>query len=313
MLISEQQLQTWASPPSPTEMEKIRNTRSVIEDILKRKLPVDEIKRAHNLSSFSYEVYLQGSYANSTNVRFDSDVDIAVQLNAVFYSDKTQLTDGEKLLHTMAYSDSSYRFRNFKDQIFKALTDELGSGQVHWGDKCLNVDENTYRKEADVVPCIQYKLYKRFISYNNQHFVEGMKLYDTSNDQEIINFPKVHLKNCESKNIDTDGRFKDMVRIFKNMRNNLVENNILDEDVAPSYFIENLLYNCSSPCFDGNYGDCMLKTLQFLFDAIQTGRITGFICANEQDTLISPKTWNSTNLIVFVAKLADYYLGKTTI
>lgn len=313
MLISEQQLQIWASAPSPTEMEKIRNTRTVIEDILKRKLPVDEIKRAHNLSNFGYEVYLQGSYANSTNVRFDSDVDIAVQLNAVFYSDKSQLTDDEKLLHELAYSSSSYHFRQFKDAVFKALTDELGSGEVHWGDKCINVDKNTYRKDADVVPCIQYKLYKRFISYDNQHFVEGMKLFDTSNDQEIINFPKVHLKNCESKNIDTDGKFKDLVRIFKNMRNTLVDNNLLEEDIAPSYFIENLLYNCSSPCFDGNYGDCMIKTLQFLFDAIQRGRISGFICANEQDTLISPKTWNSTNLIVFISKIADYYLGKITI
>jgi predicted nucleotidyltransferase len=312
MVISEEQLKIWASPPSPTEMAKIRNTRDVIEGILKRKLPVDEIKKAHNLSSFSYEVYLQGSYANSTNVRFDSDVDIAVQLNSVFYSDKSQLSDGERELHELAYSNSSYKFRQFKDAVFNALTDELGSGQVHWADKCLDVDENTYRKEADVVPCIQYKVYKKFISYDNQSFVEGMKLFDTSNDQEIINFPKVHLKNCESKNIDTSGKFKDMVRIFKNMRNDLIEKGEIDESIAPSYFIENLLYNCSSPCFDGNYSECMRKTLQFLFDAIQAGRISGFICANEQDSLISPKTWNSTNLIVFVSKIADYYLGKIT-
>lgn len=312
-MIPEDKLKIWASAPSPTEMAKIRNTRTVIEDILKRKLPVNEIKREYSLSSFGYEVYLQGSYANSTNVRFDSDVDIAVQLNAVFYSDKSQLTEGEKLLHEVSYSNSSYRFRHFKDAVFKALTGELGSGEVHWGDKCINVDENTYRKDADVVPCIQYKLYKRFISHDNQSFVEGMKLYDTSNGQEIINFPKVHLENCESKNIDTDGKFKDMIRIFKNMRNNLIENGDLEEDVAPSYFIENLLYNCSSPCFDGNYGDCMLKTLQFIFDAIQTSRIGGFICANEQDTLIGSKTWNSTNLIVYVAKIADYYLGKIKI
>jgi hypothetical protein len=313
MPISEQQLQIWASAPSPTEMEKIRNTRTVIEDILKRRLPVEEIKRAHNLSSFGYEVYLQGSYANSTNVRFDSDVDIAVQLNAVFYSDKSQLTDGEKALHALAYSDSSYRFRAWKDQVFKVLTDELGTTQVHWSNKCLNVDENTYRKEADVVPCIQHKVYKKFISYNNQDFVEGMKLFDTSNDQEIINFPKIHLKNCESKNTDTGGKFKDLVRIFKNMRNNLIEKEIIGEDVAPSYFIENLLYNCSSPCFDGNYGESMLKTLQFIFDAIRAGRDTGFICANEQDSLISSKTWNQNDLITFVNKIGEYYLGEITL
>lgn len=311
MLISEQQLQTWSSAPSPTEMQKIQNTRGVIEDILKRKLPVDEIKRSNELSHLGYEVYLQGSYANSTNVRFDSDVDIVVQLNAVFYSDKSQLTEGEKLLHQLAYNDSKYHFRQFKDDIFKALGAELGS-QVHWNDKCLDVDANTYRSEADVIPCFQYRLYKRFISYDNQSFIEGMRFFDTSNDKEIINYPKIHLKNCASKNTDTTGKYKDIVRIFKNMRNNLVDHNLLEDNVVPSYFVENLLYNCTSPCFDGSYGECMLKTLQFVFDAIQTGRISGFICANEQDTLIGPKTWNSTNLIVFVAKIADYYLGKIT-
>ena len=313
MLISEQQLQTWSSAPSPTEMQKIQNTRGVIEDILKRKLPVNEIKKANELAHFGYEVYLQGSYANSTNVRFDSDVDIVVQLNGVFYSDKSQLTEGEKLLHQLAYSDSKYRFRQFKDDIFAALTAELGSGQAHWNDKCIDIDGNTYRSEADVVPCIQYKLYKRFISYDNQSFIEGMKFFDTSNDREIVNFPKIHLKNCESKNTDTGEKFKDLVRIYKNMRNNLVDHSDLGDDIAPSYFIENLLYNCSSPCFDGSYGDCMLKSLQFIFDAIQTGRISGFICANEQDSLISPKTWNLENLVLFLAKIADYYLGKITI
>lgn len=313
MVISEQQLQIWASSPSPTEMEKIRNTRSVIEDILKRNLPVDEIKRQHRLSGFDYEVYLQGSYANSTNVRFDSDVDIVVQLNSVFYSDKSQLTDDEKTLHALAYSDSSYRFKEWKQQVFKTLTDGLSSDQVHWDDKCLNVDGNSYRKEADVVPSIQHRVYKRFISYNNQHFVEGMKLFDTSNDQEIINFPKIHLKNCESKNIDTDGKYKDLVRIYKNMRNNLAEKGLIGEGIAPSYFIENMLYNCSSPCFDGNYGDCMLKTLQFLFDAIRAGRISGFVCANEQDSLISATTWNLNDLITFVNKIGEYYLGEITV
>lgn len=313
MVISEEQLKIWANPPSPTEMQKIRNTRTIIEDILKRKLPVDEIKRVHSLSSFDYEVYLQGSYANSTNIRFDSDVDIVVQFNTVFYADKSQLTDGEKLLHSLAHHDSSYNFRQFKDAVFKALTDELGSEEVHWGDKCIGVDENTYRKDADVVPCIQYRLYKKFISHDNQHFVEGMKLFDTSNDQEIINFPKIHLKNCEAKNTDSNGKFKDLVRIYKNMRNNLIEKKIIGENVAPSYFIENLLYNCSSTCFDGNYSECMTNTLQFIFDAIQSGRDTGFVCANEQDSLISAKTWNQNDLLLFINKIGSYYLGQITV
>lgn len=312
MPITEQQLTVWASAPSPTEMEKIRNARRIIEDILKRKLPVDRIKKEFNLSSFEYEVYLQGSYANSTNVRFDSDVDIVVQMNHPFFSDKTQLPADEKSLYDMHYSNTGYTFREFKTHVFEALKNELTESQVHWGDKCIDVDANTNRVEADVIPCFQFRLYKRFISYDRQSYVEGIKFLDTSDDTEIINFPKTHLKNCEAKNIDTEGKFKDLVRIYKNMRNRMVEDGVIGEDIAPSYFIENLLYNCSSPCFDGNYEDCMLNSLQFIFDAIQSGRITGFVCANEQDSLIDAKNWNLDNLISFINALANYYIsGKT--
>lgn len=98
-MISEQQLQIWAKAPSPTEMERIKHTRQIIENALRKYLPVEDIKRRYEITSFQFpEIYLQGSYANSTNVKFDSDVDIVVQLNSVFWSDKTQLSDTEKLL-----------------------------------------------------------------------------------------------------------------------------------------------------------------------------------------------------------------------
>lgn len=308
MSIPEQKLRVWASAPSQTEMEKIRNARRIIEDILKRNLPVDIIKKTYNLSNLQYEVYLQGSYANSTNVRFDSDVDIVVQLNSTFFCDKSQLSTTEQSIHSGCHSDSMYKFIDFKNDIYNALKSELTENQVHWGDKCINVDANTNRVEADVVPCLQFRLYKKFISHDNQSFVEGMKFFDTSENKEILNFPKIHLKNCESKNIDTEGKFKDLVRIYKNMRNDLVESGVIGEDVAPSYYIENMLYNCTSPCFDGDYGNCMISSLQFIYDAIQTGRIAGFICANEQDNLISEKTWNLENLILYINAISNYYL-----
>lgn len=310
MPIPEQQLQIWSSAPSPTEMEKIKRTREIIEAALRRQLPVDEIKKAYQLSEFNYEVYLQGSYANSTNVRFDSDVDIVVQLNSVFKSDTGSLEQTQKALYDLMHRTSLYLFKHFKKDVYDSLLRDFGTGQVQWDNKCLNVLKNTNRVDADVVPCLQYRIYKKFLSHTNQQFVEGMRFYDTSDDTEIINYPKKHLENCESKNVDTDGKFKDLIRIYKNMRNNLIESGQIDDKTAPSYFIENLLYNCSSPCFDGSYTDCMVNSLQFILDAIESGRIIGFVCANEQDTLISPKTWNLDDLIRFINTMVNYYLGK---
>ena len=313
-MINENQLQTWSSAPSPTEMGRIKKTREIIEEVLKSRLPIDEIKKKWNMVGFRYDIYLQGSYANSTNVRFDSDVDIVVQLNSVFGYDTSKLGELEKISHETHYPSSSlYQFNQFKTDIYDALVAEFGSSSTHWANKCLKIDGNTNRVNADVIPCFQYKLYKRFISLQDQDFVEGIRLYNSSTGERIINYPKVHLSNCESKNVDTDGKFKDLVRIYKNMRNNLVDKGELLAETAPSYFIENLLYNCTSPCFDGLYTDCMLKSFDFIVDAIDSGRITGFICANEQDNLISPTTWNLQDLIIFMNKITSYFLEKTEV
>ncbi|MFA5228597.1 MAG: nucleotidyltransferase [Candidatus Paceibacterota bacterium] len=310
-MISKEQLEMWASAPSPTEMEKIRNARTVIENIIKRRLPTEEIKKNYALDNFEYEIYLQGSYANSTNVRFDSDVDIVVQLNKPFFSDKSQLSELERNIFDSGHKDTPYEFKNFKEDILSTLSQELPSQQIVNSDKCIKIEENTNRVKADVVACIQYRVYKKYLSFlDEDSFVEGIKFFNTSNNLEIINYPKTHINNCESKNKDTEGKFKDMIRIYKNMRNKLIEEKVFDDKTAPSYFIENLLYNCSSPCFDGSYNDCMVKILQFVIDAIESGRITGFVCANEQDTLISQKTWNLQDLILFINKTANYYIGE---
>jgi tRNA nucleotidyltransferase (CCA-adding enzyme) len=44
----------------------------------------------------SYSVFLQGSYGNDTNIYADSDVDVVIATDAVFYSDLDRLSDEEK-------------------------------------------------------------------------------------------------------------------------------------------------------------------------------------------------------------------------
>jgi len=79
MAILESQLERWAHQGA----------------VATAKLTADSIRNA--LKSYNYwpagidfEVYLQGSYKNSTNIRGDSDVDVVVQLNSSFYSNLTE-------------------------------------------------------------------------------------------------------------------------------------------------------------------------------------------------------------------------------
>jgi hypothetical protein len=49
----------------------------------------------------------------------------------------------------------------------------------------------------------------------------------------IENFPKLHSDNCTAKHQNTNGYFKPMVRIFKNMRNTMIGKRLLADGVAP--------------------------------------------------------------------------------
>lgn len=48
-----------------------------------------------------------------------------------------------------------------------------------------------------------------------------------------------------------------MARILKNMREKLKDKNLITPDVAPSYYLEGLLYNVPNEDFGTSYHDCV--------------------------------------------------------
>jgi hypothetical protein len=77
MSVPESQLQTWSNQGAITTAQSthtsIRNALSAYN------WPVD----------VSYNIYLQGSYRNSTNFRGDSDEDVIVEVTSVYWSNLT--------------------------------------------------------------------------------------------------------------------------------------------------------------------------------------------------------------------------------
>ncbi|GAI95670.1 unnamed protein product, partial [marine sediment metagenome] len=88
MSISEQQLASWSSVPSATEKDKMKNTHEEIRAALSKEFPISDILSRYNQAKedglAAYEVYLQGSYANNTYIRFNSDIDIVMQFNCAW-------------------------------------------------------------------------------------------------------------------------------------------------------------------------------------------------------------------------------------
>jgi hypothetical protein len=85
-----------------------------------------------------------------------------------------------------------------------------------------------------------------------------------------------------------------MVRVFKNLRTKLVDEGVLGSDVAPSYYIEGLLYNVPNGKFGATYEASFVNALNWLLKADRSQ----FVCANEQYSLLrgDPNvTWTAAN------------------
>ncbi len=76
MGIPESQLETWSHQGSITNSSNTYNTvKNVLED------------SDAPYAAKDYEVFLQGSYGNDTNIWSESDVDIVIKLGSCFHSD----------------------------------------------------------------------------------------------------------------------------------------------------------------------------------------------------------------------------------
>ena len=225
MKVSEEQLSRWAKAPSETDESKCQNAVSKITEVIKNKFGND------------VSIFLQGSYRNRTNVKQDSDVDIVVLHEGYYFSDVGGLSEPDKTAYWKDFVGSDYTFSQFKSDIHNLLVNTFGTA-VTRKNKCIRVDGNNYRVNADVVPCF---VHKRFRSLNSVE-AEGIELVG-DDGVHIHSFPKQHYDNGVSKNDATSKMYKPVVRILKNVRNELADQGIITLEKMPSFFLECLVWN----------------------------------------------------------------------
>lgn len=255
------------------------------------------------------DVYLQGSYRNSTNIRGDSDIDLVVQLNATWSRDLSGLSGYEAELYRGAYPSATYLWHHFRADVLAALRGYYGRDAVSEGSKCLKIAAGPGRLPADVVVCQTYRKYRRFYGTLDQSYVEGIKFWDRKDGREVVNFPKVHHDNGVKKNGSgrTSGGYKPTVRIFKNARTHLVKRGEIETGLAPSYFLECLLYNAPDGLFVGTHHQTFLNVLNWLY-AVE---LSGLWCQNGQTPLFgsTPEQWDLGAAQKLVAALIRLWNG----
>ncbi|RLK24683.1 nucleotidyltransferase-like protein [Micromonospora sp. M71_S20] len=247
-----------------SEAERRQWTQQGAQDTAKR--TYDSVKTAISRSpalAGKVDIFLQGSYANATNTRGDSDVDIVVMSTTTYYPD-TRLLSMAEVAREQQYggqaTTTSYQFRKLVEQ---ALIAYYGSARVHAKNKCLRVDKRDGYVDADVVPAEQVRRYTSFPAYGSPDWIEGISIQPLQGPR-IVNYPKEHRKNGQRKNGLCGEKYKPTVRQLKRLRRRAVEAGLIPKGSAPGYLIECLTYNVPNHLFVHDDSTRLLKVLAWL-------------------------------------------------
>ena len=196
MVYKESELKNMSLPISTTEHEKCKHAIEMVKNalvdggyILNKSLSNytndnDTYAYYFELRDKNYStvtILLQGSYANNTNVRTYSDVDISVVSKPILPID----------------------FSFYKTSILKTLENYFGKNEVTRKNKSINIKGNTNRKSIDVVPAFQI---------DSKDIKSGIYFY-TDKGIKINNYPSKQIDNENKKNANTKYNFKKYVNI----------------------------------------------------------------------------------------------------
>ncbi|KQO22679.1 hypothetical protein ASF10_09940 [Flavobacterium sp. Leaf82] len=248
MNFDEQQLITWSKPISTTEDQKCQNVISQVTAALKAKF-------GNKIS-----IFLQGSYRNNTNVKQNSDVDIVMRYDDAYYSDLHRLSESDKALYNAQKTSAGYSFDQLKADTELALRNVFSS-DVKRKNKCIQINGNTNRITADVIPCFVLKRFRNLTTIE----AEGIKFYSDENDA-IISFPDQHYTNGTRKTNETYRLYKRMVRILKVVNYRLIDDRKISDTLVSSFFIECLVYNVPNEYFmSGNYTQTLKNVIEKIY------------------------------------------------
>jgi hypothetical protein len=293
-VIAESQLDIWASQGPTTQFTDTYN-----------RIRTNLLEKGAPYPLAATEVSLQGSYKNDTNVYGDSDVDIVLCHTGAFYTDLSRLSAEDKRAYDATTGGTvSYAYNEFKRDATAYITRLYNN--VNAGKKALHIPGgNTGRRNADVLIASQFRRYYAFKSWQNQRYDEGVCFFPAGSPM-IENFPQQYSDNCTKKHQNTNSYLKPMVRIFKNMRNTMIGKGLLAVGVAPSYFIEGMLYNVPDDKFGGSYQDTWVEC----FNHIVTADRDKLVTANYMHWLVrdnSPTSWPVASFNTFAAALKNYW------
>lgn len=215
-------MKSWTAPSSATEQDKQERAERMVRDAVGSHAAFSDV---------TLRVFAKGSYKNNTNVRTDSDVDIAVEFRDKFYWESF---DGVRPASVEPYT-GDWTPDRLRAELRTALEAKFPDDVDAAGNTAIKIGHNTARVDTDVVPCFTYRYY-----FSDGTHREGTRVFRV-NGSTVDNYPDQQYEIGVAKNNATGRSYKGAVRILKRLENVLVERG--DINALPSYFMECLGYN----------------------------------------------------------------------
>jgi len=292
MTLSRETLEEWAKMPGSFLLSW---TKGVLQDAL---------REAERLDACEYEIFLQGSYANLTHISGTSDVDLVILMKLPLEEDIEALDAIGRANFHARYEETSYGWEEFREDVLATLRKRL---YVKEGTKCIDIRhwDSLLRVPADILPAIEYRRYQSFYLPGMEKYEEGV-FFRASNGTAIVNFPKQHLRNGRRKDKATRNLFKPVIRVLKNARNHLIDEESLKAVDAPSYFLECLLYNVPNDKFGTSLHGAVQGAVAWLEQQFDSANFAGFCCQNGVVDLFGPgpDQWDEKTAKDIIKKLS---------
>ena len=244
----EDKLSGWTGPSSSTEQDKQDRTERMIRQAVDAHEP---------FNNCSLKVFAKGSYANNTNVRADSDVDIAVVCRECLY-----WGESEKGNYAPSGSyEGIWTPEKLRAELLSAMNTKFPSQVDSSGSTAIQINSNSARVDADVVPCFSYRYYM------NHGSRDGTKIFKTDGSS-IVNYPVQQKENGTAKNNRTGYAYKKGARLLKRVENAMAQDGTFRE--LPSFFMECLAYNCPDNTFSHpTWTECLHAMLLHIWNNLQ--------------------------------------------
>lgn len=268
---------------------------------------LDNITQEYNIefNKDDVKIYVQGSYKNNTMTDDFSKLEIVVEFPQNIFGNilKQPILKTKRIL----FEDSIVKKRIIKFKpivplnilkkvIMETVLNISKNNGIFNNSKSISIPATKKHKiSCEILPC--YTL--------NNTENHSVIIYDSLINKYVAAFPVLHCQNLRLKDEKTNGNFLNIVRIFRNIRDIMIENEIINEGFAPSYFIECLLYNIPNSLLTGTLERSMLKTLNYLKNC----NLNRFVCAHEQFQMFgnNSDTWTTLKARSFIEVLIDIW------